>query len=172
MMYSAPTCSSLAVPNKVYMGASAQWRLMAGQALATSNNSRPGTLPKRAANKTSRISLPSRRQLQVRVLVPVRSHRSQTLCLKAWRHLPVWNASRELSTISMLRSIRICSLPRKSRTFKMRREIRPLCTTSRLRRRSRRHLSLRPPARCSQVSVWTPCRPRRSSRERKKARMA
>ena len=52
------------------------------------------------------------------------------------------------------------------------REIRLLCTTSRLRRRSRRRLSLRPPARCSQVSVWTPRRPRRSSGERKKARMA
>ena len=171
MMSSAPTCSSLAVPNKVYMDASAQWRSMAGQAPATSNNSRPGTLPKRAANKTSRISQPSRRQLLMCVLVPVRSHLSQTLCLKAWRHLPVWNASRELSTISMHRSIQICSLPRKPRKCKMR-EIRLLCTTSRLRRRSRRRLSLRPPARCSQVSAWTPSRPRRSSRGRKKARMA
>ena len=171
MMSSAPTCSSLVVPNKVYKGASAQWRSMAGQAPATCNNSRPGTLPKRAANKTSRISQPSRRQPLVRVLVPVRSRQSQTLCLKAWRHLPVWNASREQCTISMLRSILICSLPRKPRKCKMR-EIRLLCSTSRLRRRSRRRLSLRPPARCSQVSAWTPRRPRRSSRERKKARMA
>ena len=117
MMSSAPTCSSLAVPNKVYKDASAQWRSMAGQALATSNNYRPGTLPKRAANKTSRISPPSRRQRLMCVLVPERCRQSQTLCLKAWRHLPVvWNASRELSTISMRRSIQIYSLPRKKRT--------------------------------------------------------